>query len=93
MEPTGQKQSGQKNGLVHEAAFALLAAILAGGIGAYIGYGAGMKAGRAEVLTEQALVAEEAQKALVKAANPFNESAPAIESGYTNPFEATNPFR
>lgn len=79
--------------LIHEAAFAILAAVLAGGIGAYIGYTTGMKVGRAEALAEQARAAEEAQKVIAEAANPFNETSTAIESGYVNPFEAANPFR
>lgn len=93
MESSALEQGGQKNVLVREAAFAILAAVLAGGIGAYVGYTSGMKAGRAEVLTEQARAAEEAQKTIAEAANPFNETTPVVESGYSNPFEATNPFR
>lgn len=79
--------------VLKEISFIVLAAILAGAIGVYVGYVAGQKSGRAALLAEQEAAAEEAQKALAEAANPFAETTPTVESGYQNPFEATNPFR
>lgn len=78
-----------------------IAVVVALIIGLGGGYYVGLSQGKAKVAEEQNAVKDTvtketkaAQEELVKAANPFEQTAGTLESGYENPFKRqnANPF-